>query len=189
MIRDFSDVCRRVLALAGIPRSTAPAVETSNIQTVQVTHQVTGEVQDGVPSMQLFGFASSSNPGTDHFVIYLEGDRSKGVAIASNDQRVRPKGLLGGESKVYDASGQFIYLQAGTKIIVNGVTEIDFQISGALVGKFTASGLAVTGTITSTGNITAGFGGSDQVDMQHHDHIYNPGGGSPTQTSQPVAGS
>jgi hypothetical protein len=73
--------------------------------------------------------------------------------------------------------------------VIDAQTERDFQIAGTLVGKFTSAGLAVTGNITATGNITGGQGGSDQIDMLHHVHQYIPGSGSPTNTGQPVAGS
>jgi phage gp45-like len=181
-------LARRVLMMVGLPYTSAPATETGSAQVLQLTHHNTGEQHDGVVSLQMFGFASSPMPGCDHLVVYAEGDRTKGFAVASNDQRVRPKGMAAGESQQYDNAGQRIYLKAGTAIVVNAKTEIDFQINGTLVGKFTSAGLAVTGAITATGNITAGFGGGDQIDMQHHTHTYNPGGGAPTPTTAPIAG-
>jgi len=187
MIRNDRDAFRRLLMMATIPVSSAATIETGGGQMVQLSHR-TGEIQDGVQSMQLFGFTSSPNKGADHLVIYLEGDRSKGVAVASNDQRVRPKGMAGGETQIYDASGQQVYLKTGTQILINAKTEIDFQINGTLVGKFTSAGLAVTGVITATGEITAGLGGSDQIDMFNHTHLYTPGSGTPTQTARPTAG-
>jgi phage gp45-like len=185
---DTDRLSRKALNNVGLTRSSAPANENGPCQLLQLQHTGTGEVHDSIPSVQIYGFASSPMPGCDHVTIYAEGDRSKGITIGSNDQRLRPKGMISGESQIHDASGQFLYLQAGSKIVVNAVSEIDVQINGSLVLKVTSTGIAVTGSITATGDITGGFGGGDAVEMQHHTHTYIPGSGSATQTSGPVAG-
>jgi phage baseplate assembly protein V len=179
---------RRIATHLGIGRVSAPPNETQAVQYIQVSHQITGEVQDGVPSVQIYGLAASPLVGCDHIIAYAEGDRSKGIAIASNDQRFRPKNMLQGEVMLYDNATQRVYFQSGTKIVINATSEIDVQIGNALVMKITSGGVAVTGNITATGDITGGFGGSDVVEMQHHTHTYIPGSGSATQTSGPVAG-
>jgi phage gp45-like len=180
---------KRVAFGQGIGRLSAPADETKSVQMIQIQNQTTSEgPQDGIPSVQTYGLASSPLRGCDHILIYAEGDRSKGIAIASNDQRFRPKGMLGGEVMLYDNATQRVYLQGGTKVVINAATEIDMEIDGTLVAKITAAGLAITGSITATGDITGGFGGGDAVDMQHHTHTYTPGSGTPTATSEPVAG-
>ncbi len=48
--------------------------------------------------------------------------------------------------------------------------------------------LVLNGNMTATGNVTAGMGGGDQVDLLNHTHDYMPGSGSPTPTSAPIAG-
>lgn len=151
MIRNDRDAWRRQLMASSIPISSAPTNETGSGQTVQLTHR-TGELQDGVQSMQLYGFASSPNSGTDHLVIYLEGDRNKGVAIASNDQRVRPKNMAGGEVQIYDASGQFFYLKTGKSALINAINECVIQIDGTPIVTITPGG------VTTVGNLVAGNG-------------------------------
>jgi hypothetical protein len=44
---------------------------------------------------------------------------------------------------------------------------------GSATYVFGSTGLAVTGAITATQNITAGQGGSDSVTLQHHVHTAN----------------
>ena len=46
---------------------------------------------------------------------------------------------------------------------VNGTLKVDDLETGS-------DGLNVTGAITATGNITAGYGGADQVGVQTHEH-------------------
>ncbi len=182
------NLVKRILMSVGYPRQTAPATETNACATVQLSHQVTGEIQDGLPRVQHYGFASATLVGCDHVTVYPEGDRAKGASIASNDQRFRPKGMAAGEVKIYDNANQSIYLQTGSKIVVTGVSEIDFWISGTLIAKITATGLAVNGTITATGDITGDEGSASLVDMINHKHTYTPGTGTPTETSAPVPG-
>ena len=105
-----------------------------------------------------------------------------------------------GSGRVFDLSDSFYfggtlnaaltqYVQfTSNKVIVNATSEVDVSINGTLVGAFTSSGLSVTGTISATGNITAGHGTGDAVDMQGHTHLYSPGSGTPTQTASPTAG-
>ncbi|MDA8251274.1 MAG: hypothetical protein M0Z28_19185, partial [Rhodospirillales bacterium] len=48
----------------------------------------------------------------------------------------------------------------------------------------------VVGALTATGNVTAGQGGADQVDLQGHEHqVQNvQAGGSTITTTAPIAG-
>lgn len=70
----------------------------------------------------------------------------------------------------------------------------------ALVGPLTINGhvvdtsggtIAFDAPISSTGEVTAGLGGADQVDLQGHTHSYlrpSAGGTTPTETASPTAG-
>jgi phage baseplate assembly protein gpV len=53
-----------------------------------------------------------------------------------------------------------------------------------------ANGVHITGELDATGNVTAGMGTGDQVDMQNHDHqvVGVEGGDSAITTTAPVAG-
>ena len=48
--------------------------------------------------------------------------------------------------------------------------------------------LVLNGAMTATGNVTAGFGTGDQVDVLGHTHGYLPGSGGMTQTNAPTPG-
>jgi phage baseplate assembly protein gpV len=54
-----------------------------------------------------------------------------------------------------------------------------------------ANGVHITGELDATGNVTAGRGTGDQVDMQNHDHqvVGVEGGDATIITTKPVAGS
>jgi phage gp45-like len=178
------NLAKRITFAQGIGRVVVPATTGGNASTLQVTVPTTGELIDGMPLLQHYGFASALLAGCDVYFSGAQGDSSKRIAIATNDQRFKPKTLLGGESQQHDNAGQFFYLQGGTKAVVNAVTEIDFEIGGVLVAKFTSAGLFVVG------NVTWGYGGSDSGDGQGHKHnVVNVQGGSDTiETTPPVAG-
>ena len=62
-----------------------------------------------------------------------------------------------------------------------------FHLTG---GKIYMGGgdLVLDGNFTATGNVTAGQGTGDQVDLLHHQHNYLPGSGTQTLTTAPQAG-
>jgi phage gp45-like len=156
---------QRLLRLQfALSRSTAVPVDTGVVQTVQ------GQIdplsyQDGMPTLLNYGFSSSLPVGGDKAVIFLGGDRSQGVVVATGHKAYRYKGLLDGQSVMHDMWGHSLLMSA------TGV---------ALIGNLT-----VTGAITATGGITAGFGTGDAVTLQGHKHGT---GAAATGTVPPSAG-
>ena len=133
----------RLLGMAGIAATTANSNENAGAQTLQV--QILGlggpaELRDPLPSTQLYGFASAPVPGAHHVVIFLGGDRTKGVAIASNDPRYRPQGLKPGEAMVHNNTGVQLYLSEAGLVINSGGLPIIINGNILLNGKLTATG-------------------------------------------------
>lgn len=161
---------QRVQALLGVARTTAPADEGGAVQQLQVLMRGSGapaELRGPIPSMQLFGVASSPMPGAHHVVVFLGGDRSKGVAIASNDPRYRPKPAPG-EMIVFNAFGMTIALRSsGITINPNGKP------------------VTVDGDLDVTGEIRWNTG-STATAASTHDHT---NGNNGANTGAPVPGS
>ncbi|HET6606750.1 MAG TPA: phage baseplate assembly protein [Rhodopila sp.] len=137
-------VINRLLGMFGVSRTTAAANEAGGIQTLQVQilgSGVIAELREPVPSAQHFGFASSPVPGASHVIVFLGGDRTKGIAIASNDPRYRPTGMKPGESMQYDDQGRQIYLSAssivvnakGAPVTVNDATTVTINASTEVI--------------------------------------------------------
>lgn len=165
-MRALEQLWRRIARSFGLGYVTAPPIETGTIQKLQIGLPG-GEIRDGIPSMQLFGFASSPEVGADALAIFINGDRSNGLVIGTNDQRYRPTGMKPGEVMFYDAFGKSIYLsQTGIVINANGQ---NVTLNNAPMTTLNTN-LAVVGSITATQNITAGQGGADQVTLQGHKH-------------------
>jgi phage gp45-like len=140
---------RTVRLLTALSRSTAAAIDSGNVQTMQ------GQIdplsfQDRIPTLLNYGFSSSLPVGGDKAMIFLNGDRSQGIVVATGHQTYRYRGLLEGQSVMYDMWDHSLLMS---------------ETGASLVGNLT-----ITGTLTVTGGIIAGFGGADQVGLQTHNH-------------------
>jgi phage gp45-like len=141
---------KHILFAVGLPRSMMNSNEAGPVAKVQVINQASGQVQE-IPSAGVCGLTCATLAGCDHVTVNAEGDPTKGVAIASNDQRFRPKGIAGGETMLWDCftPQQSVYLKQGSHIIVDAAQEIDLKIGGTI---------AVTITSTEISLMVGGFG-------------------------------
>ena len=90
MSNAFSRMGRRISMALGLGRSTANTDEAASTHTVQVA-LAGGELRSDVPLLQQVGFHSRPLPGADVVVLFQAGDRSRGVAVATGDQRSYPR--------------------------------------------------------------------------------------------------
>lgn len=118
------------------------------------------ETRDGTPRIAEFGFTSRPPTDSDVVIVFLAGDRSKGVVIATAHQASRPTSLLEGESMLYDLWGKSIYLTKSGGIIVeagaapvtvNNATAV--TINAAQEVQMNTPVLRVSGDIEAGGNI------------------------------------
>lgn len=114
-------LARRVLLIVGRGRVSAPVNDAGAVQTMQA--QINDlETIDNLRRVAEFGFTSVPPQGSDVAIVFVGGDRSSGIVIATNHQGSRPKGLQAGETMIYTQDGKQIYLTAsgGIKIAANG---------------------------------------------------------------------
>ncbi|VVP61980.1 hypothetical protein PS870_06493 [Pseudomonas fluorescens] len=107
---------RRIQLMANWGRVTF-SDDSQTAQLLQVKLNDT-ETRDGTPRIAEFGFTSRPPDGSDVLVVFLGGDRSKGVVVATGHQASRPINLLAGESMLYDLQGKSIHLTASDGIVV-----------------------------------------------------------------------
>ena len=150
---NISRLARRVLMAAGVGRVLG-SDESKSTQILQVAFPGSAtagpEVRE-IPSLQLFGFRSRPKPGADVVAVFLSGDRSKGVIIASGDQRYRVTVLAEGDAIMEDAFGHSIHMSS--------------------------AGIAVQGTMTVTGDVIAN--GISLINHEH-DYLPGSGTETPT---------
>ena len=87
--------------------NSAPAV-----QLVQVDGVAGEQLQDN-ELMQNFGFTSNPPPGTMVVVLPVGGNTAHGIVIACEHGQYRLKGLLPGETAIYNQWGDYCVLKAG----------------------------------------------------------------------------
>ena len=69
-----------------------------------------GEIKDRIERPQMFGLTTNPPAGCAAILAAIAGDRSRMVCLSENYYE-RPKGLNTGETQLYDAFKQFIYLK------------------------------------------------------------------------------
>ena len=94
--------------------------DSAGVQMLQV-QLASVETGDNRPRMAEFGFSSMPPADTDAVVVFLTGDRSAGVVVATNHQASRPRGLKPGETIVYSQDGKCVYFSdAGIVVDAKG---------------------------------------------------------------------
>lgn len=129
--------------------------DSGNVQLLQVRFNA-DEVYDNQPRLAEYGFTSMPPTDADAVVIFVGGERSNGVIIATGHQASRLKGLKPGEAALYDNLGQSIYLTR-TGIVIDGAG-LPITITNAPnISLDTSGNLSVSGNIAdSTGKTLAG---------------------------------
>jgi len=152
---------RRIQLTVARARVTA-SDDTGTVQKIQA--QVNwGELRDGTPRLAEFGFTSRPPAQSDVVLVFIAGDRSNGVVIATGHQPSRPKNLAEGEAMLYDLWGKHVYLKADGSIeidakngpvVVNNATQVTINASSKI--------RCVTPRLECTGDII------DNCDSQSH---------------------
>ncbi len=104
-----------------------------------------GEVKDGLEHFEPYGFTAHPHAGAEAIVLFLGGDRSHGIVLATPDRRYRLKGLQAGEVALYDDLDHVVKLgRTGIEIDGGGHT---LKITNAPIVRFETPLLEVTGDI------------------------------------------
>ena len=132
---------------------------------VQIMQVKLNALETGDNRQRMAEFGLTSNPPTtnsDAIVLFLGGDRSNGVVVATGHQPSRPKNLAPGETMLYSQDGKYVYMTAsggivveakGQPVTINDASNVTCNCSG--VFKVVAPGGVqfVAPTVTSTGDI------------------------------------
>lgn len=152
MIAAIDRIYRRVLMMVTRGRVTT-GNDSGAVQMLQIKLNA-DHVRDNTPRLAEYGFTSMPPNGSDVVLVFIAGDRSNGVIVATGHQASRMKNLQPGEVAIFDNQGQSIYLtQAGivingaglpitvnntSKMTINAATEIDLhtpilKVSGDII--------------------------------------------------------
>lgn len=136
----MAPIWNRLMLMLG--RAIVTAIDDSNgLQRVQI-RGLDGEVRDGLPRVQNYGFSSVPLPGVYAFTAFQGGDRDHGAVVAADDVRHRPTGGEPGEVTMYDHLGKFIRMRAdGTleisapKLVLNASEAIVLRCDDVSLGE------------------------------------------------------
>jgi phage gp45-like len=166
----------RLASMWGFARVAATkALEGKGIRVLQVRFDA-AETRDNTQLVQHYGFGSRPKVGADVVVAFIGGNRSLGLAIASNDRRFQVE-LQEGEVVVHDDQGQKIHIKRGGIEINGGGKPV--TITNLPLLKVD-SDIQTTGKITSTGDQIAGT-----ISQQHHTHTEVQRGGEESGPPKP----
>jgi phage gp45-like len=115
------------------------------------------ETIDHMPVSQIYGLASHAMPGSDGVAVFLTGDRSSGVIIATGNQQYRLRDLAVGEVALYDNVGNIVHLHTDGTIKITCPTMVTIEAQAVNI-EGPGGGIATVnlmGDIHSTGTITA----------------------------------
>lgn len=133
------------------------------VQLVQVRLNA-AEMADATPRLAEYGFQSNPPTGSDGVLLFLSGDRSNGVVIATGSQTYRMRGLASGEVAISDDKGQSVYLSAAGIRIDGGGLPISISNTPHLTATadtITLNGdTTINGTTVLNGPIVQEAGGS-----------------------------
>lgn len=110
------------------------------------------EARDDTPLLGLYGVASRPRPGADAVMLFLAGDRSRGLIIATNDARYQIE-LSEGEVALHDDTGQRVHLTRDG-IVINGAGRpIRILADVEVVGSIRSTGDQVAGTVSQMSHL------------------------------------
>nr|WP_298797415.1 phage baseplate assembly protein V [uncultured Acetobacter sp.] len=130
--------------------------DTGSNQTVTLdTHY--GRTRGKVPVHFPFGFSSHvPHDGAVTAVVAAGGDHADPIALPpSNPSASRMGNLAEGETVLYDAVGQKIYLTEGKIIRVDAAEQLEVRVAGQSIMTVDKDGVAVTGSLKVSKDIIA----------------------------------
>lgn len=113
------------------------------VQTAQVRLSSI-ELRDATPVAYHYGFSARPPADTDVTVLFLGGDRSQGIVVATGNQKFRVKDLKEGEIVVYDDLGRKVTL-GRDGIVVEG-KDSDVLVKTTAVVKIEAPNIEIRDT-------------------------------------------
>ena len=130
------------------------------------------EVRGRIDHAQAFGVHTVPLEGAEVVVVFPGGNRGDGLALVVADARHAPDDLVGGESCLYDATGQRVHLRADGSVLI--------QTSGRLVVD---GDLEVAGSVSASGQVSDASSSMQAMRDTYNVHSH-PGASGPPNAQQ-----
>jgi phage baseplate assembly protein V len=153
----------RVQAL--VARGRLPLIDDSGPVQLAQARIIGDEVKDQIPRMAEYGFVSSPPENSDAIILFMAGERSMGVIIATNNQTFRMRNLATGEVAIHDNKGRFVLLGAAGIHVQGNADPVLVETTGTITAN---AGGDIDATSTGGGiNLTAATTIHLQADFIH----------------------
>jgi len=162
-------------------RGVTSLLNTASQVSVAQIKGVASEVLNNVPVFQQFGFTSALPDSSDVIVLPLLGRSGLSVIIASENGKYRIKGLVKGETALYSAFGDYIYLKQGRIVEVKAGSKLLVDAPDA---EFKGN-LKVLGNIESNGYVKDAGGTMQEIRDVYNDHGHDSGGAAQPKMNLP----
>lgn len=162
-------------------RGVVSLINTSGHVAITQIRGVAGEVLNNVPLFQQFGFTSALPDNTDVIVLPLFGRSGLSLIIASEHGKYRLKGLVKGETAIYSAFGDYVYIKQGRIIEVKAATKL---LVDTPLAEYTGD-LKVTGNIEAGGSVKDETGTMQQIRDVYDSHGHDSGGAAQPKMNLP----
>ena len=130
------------------------------IHRVQGRVNGTPEVIDNIGVMQIYGLASHAMVGTDATALFVGGQRSNVVVIATGNQQYRLRGLKPGEVALYTDEGDYVRFSRGKIVEIKAQEELKITTKKLTIKaedsiEIESPEIKIKGDIALDGNLTA----------------------------------
>jgi phage baseplate assembly protein V len=130
-----------------------------------------GEKLQGMEYFQHFGSTSNPPEGTMYVTIPLGGKTVHCIIVGTEHADHRLKGLLPGESALYNAFSMKIHLTKDGIVVDGGGKDINIQNTPHIIA--TTAKFTIAGDLEVTGNVTAFSGTAAPISMSAMKLTYN----------------
>lgn len=163
----------KVLAQRGVVRSTDDSRKALEVQAAVLA----GETLSRIERFAHFGFTSRPPVGAEVIVLCLGGNRDHPIAIADEDRRSRPVGLLAaGETVIYATGGALVHVKADGSVVVV-----------APGGASVQGDLEVSGDVLAGGDVADAVGTLAALRIAYNAHTHTDPQGGVTGPPVPTA--
>ena len=144
---------RRTLLMIGVARVTI--IDDSKAAQILQLRLGADETKDDTPRLAEYGFTSNPPEGSDAVVLFIAGERTNGVVIATNNQTVRMRNLATGEVAIHDDKGRYVLLRADGIFVQGNNDPVTVETTSDI--NATTTGGAINLTAATTIKLQADF--------------------------------
>lgn len=118
----FANLYNRIKMM--VARGVVTRANTETLMQALQVRLLAGETKDNVEFFETYGFTATPLAGAECIVLFLGGNRSHAIALATPDRRFRPKDLQPGEVSIWafengEEGGHRVDFKLGQKIEVH----------------------------------------------------------------------